>query len=47
MEQAQAAPTPATIFIFLDGRFVTTNVSACMDSKFDKVVGSQAHNKAN
>jgi GNAT superfamily N-acetyltransferase len=48
MEQAQAAPTPATIFsLFLDGKFVTTDVSICMDSRFDKIVGKQAHNKAN
>ncbi|MDR2919467.1 MAG: GNAT family N-acetyltransferase [Tannerella sp.] len=39
MEQAQAAPTPATIFsLFLNGKFVTTDLSACMDSRFDKVV---------
>lgn len=39
MEQAQAAPTPATIFsLFYDGRFVTTDISACMDSRFDKAV---------
>lgn len=40
VEQAQAAPTPATIFsLFLDGQFVTTNISVCMDSRFDKIVG--------
>ena len=40
MQQAQAAPTPATIFsLFLDGNFVTTNISVCMDSRFDKIVG--------
>lgn len=40
MEQAQAAPTPATIFsLFLDGQFVTTDISVCMDSRFDKIVG--------
>ncbi len=39
MEQAQAAPTPATIFsLFVDGKFVTTDLSACMDSRFDKVI---------
>lgn len=37
-EQAQAAPTPATIFsLFYNGKFVTTDISACMDSRFDKV----------
>ncbi len=39
MEQAQSAPTPATIFsLFVDGKFVTTNISVCMDSRFDKIV---------
>ena len=39
-EQAQAAPTPATIFsLFLDGKFITTDVSVCMDNRFDKIVG--------
>ncbi|WP_211208649.1 YoaP domain-containing protein [Leptonema illini] len=38
--QAQAAPTPATIFsLFHDGRFVTTDLSVCMDSRFDRIVG--------
>lgn len=40
MEEAQAAPTPATIFsLFFNGKFVTTDLSVCMDSRFDKVVG--------
>ena len=40
MKQAQAAPSPATIFsLFLDGKFVTTDISACMDSRFDKIIG--------
>jgi len=40
MEQAQAAPTPATIFsLFMDGKFVTTDISVCMDSRFDKIIG--------
>ena len=39
MEQAQAAPTPATIFsLFYEGKFVTTDISACMDSRFDKAI---------
>ena len=38
-EQAQAAPTPATIFsLFLDGKFVTTDIGVCMDSRFDKII---------
>jgi ribosomal protein S18 acetylase RimI-like enzyme len=39
MEQAQSCPTPATIFsLFFNGKFVTTDVSACMDNRFDKIV---------
>jgi len=39
MEQAQSAPTPATIFsLFYNGKFVTTDVSACLDSRLDKGV---------
>ena len=39
LEQAQSSPTPATIFsLFLNGRLVTTDLGACMDSRFDKVV---------
>ena len=39
MEQAQSAPTPATIFsLFYNGKFVATDVSSCMDSRFDKTV---------
>lgn len=38
MEQAQNAPTPATIFsLFYNGKFITTDISACMDSRFDKL----------
>lgn len=39
-EQAQDAPTPATIFsLFWRGKFVTTDVSACMDKRLDKIIG--------
>ena len=39
LEQAQSAPTPARIFsLFHNGKFVTTDVSACMDNRFDKIV---------
>jgi len=39
MEQAQSSPTPATIFsLFYNGKFITTDVSVCMDSRFDKIV---------
>lgn len=33
MEQAQASPTPATIFsLFYNGKFVSTDISICMDN---------------
>lgn len=39
MEEAQSASTPATIFsLFKDGKFVTTDLSVCLDNRFDKVV---------
>jgi GNAT superfamily N-acetyltransferase len=39
LKAAQNAPTPATIFsLFIDGKFITTDVSVCMDKRFDKVV---------
>lgn len=38
-EQAQNAPSPATIFsMFYNGQFVTTDLSVCMDSRFDKAI---------
>ncbi|MEM8845894.1 MAG: N-acetyltransferase [Bacteroidota bacterium] len=38
-EEAQNAPSPATIFsLFKDGKFVTTDLSICLDSRFDKVL---------
>ncbi len=40
LEQAQSCPSPATIFsLFLNGKFVTTDISVCMDSRFDKLLG--------
>jgi len=40
VDQAQACPSPATIFsLYMDGEFVTTDVSACMDNRFDRIVG--------
>jgi GNAT superfamily N-acetyltransferase len=40
LSEAQNAPSPATIFsLFLNGKFVTTDVSVCMDSRYDKIVG--------
>jgi GNAT superfamily N-acetyltransferase len=39
LEQAQSSPAPATIFsLFYNGKFVTTDISVCMDSRFDKIV---------
>ncbi len=49
LKQAQSSPTPATIFslfytpatifsLFYNGKFITTDVSSCMDSRFDKVL---------
>lgn len=39
MEQAQSAPSPATIFsLFVNGKFITTDLSICMDSRFDKII---------
>lgn len=39
LEQAQSSPTPATIFsLFLDGKFITTDISVCMDNRFDQIV---------
>lgn len=37
--QAQSIPIPASIFsLFYNGRFITTDVSACMDERFDKYI---------
>jgi GNAT superfamily N-acetyltransferase len=39
MEQAQLSPSPATIFsLYNNGKFITTDLSVCMDSRFDKVM---------
>jgi hypothetical protein len=39
MKQAEIAPSPTTIFsLFLNGKFITTDLSACMDCRFDKVI---------
>ena len=41
LEQARKAPTPATIFsLFHNGKFITTDLSVCMDSRFDKITGA-------
>ena len=39
VEEAQIAPSPATIFsLFYNGKFVTTDISVCMDSRHDKIM---------
>jgi GNAT superfamily N-acetyltransferase len=39
LKSAQNCPSPATIFsLFYNGKFITTDISACMDSRFDKIV---------
>jgi GNAT superfamily N-acetyltransferase len=39
-QEAQNAPTPASLFsLYCNGRFVTTDISVCMDSRFDKIMG--------
>lgn len=38
-EQAQASPSPATIFsLYYNDQFVTTDISVCMDTKFNKLI---------
>jgi len=38
MKQAQSVPTPATIFsLFYNGKFITTDIGSCLDSRFDKL----------
>jgi predicted GNAT family acetyltransferase len=37
LEQAKKSPTPATIFsLFYNGQFLTTDLSICLESRFDK-----------
>jgi len=39
LEKAQSAPSPASIFsLFYQGKFLTTDLSVCMDSRFDKIM---------
>lgn len=46
MEESQSAPTPATIFsLFYNGKFITTDLSVCMDSRFDKIVKKNKNSK--
>lgn len=42
LEEARTAPSPATVFsLFKDGQFITTDISVCMDSRFDKIMGAK------
>lgn len=39
MKEAQNAPSPATIFSFFwNGKFKTTDLSICLDTRFDKMI---------
>jgi GNAT superfamily N-acetyltransferase len=39
LDKAQGAPSPATIFsLFYNGHFITTDLSVCLDSRFDKIL---------
>lgn len=42
MDQAQHAPSPATIFsLYKDGVFMTTDISVCMLNRFDNMIKKQ------
>ncbi len=37
--QAQNAPTPATIFsLYYNGRFITTDLGVCLDNRFERIM---------
>lgn len=39
LEEAKASPAPSTIFsLFYNSKFITTDISVCMDSRFDKIM---------
>lgn len=39
MEDAQSAPTPATIFsLFLNGQFLTTDLGTCIEARLEKLI---------
>lgn len=39
LEEAQSAPTPATIFsLFYNGEFITTDLSVCTEKRFEKIL---------
>ena len=38
-ETSEQEPSPATIFsLFYKGKFITTNISICLDSRYDKLM---------
>ena len=38
-EDAKSSPAPSSIFsLFYNGKFITTDISVCMDSRFDKIM---------
>lgn len=42
MEEAQLAPTPATIFtLFYNGEFITTDLSTCISERLDKAINTR------
>lgn len=42
LEEAQASPTPATIFsLFYNGKFITTDLSVCIAGRFDKIISGK------
>lgn len=42
LKKAQSAPSPATIFsLFYEGKFITNDISSCMDSRFDKMMNKK------
>jgi len=39
LKDAKKSPAPSTIFsLFYNGKFITTDISVCMDSRFDKIM---------
>ena len=43
-EQARKAPSPDTIFsLFMDGKFVSTDLSLCTEKKFEKLISEKVN----
>lgn len=43
-EQARKAPSPDTIFsLFMDGKFVGTDLSLCTEKKFEKLISGTGY----